>query len=659
MEVQQQEQTQPHVSGALHPEWGKRGRQGGRSGMLPRGSRILWVGSKYLTRLALVLACQDATATTTATTTTTANAQIPILATSRDGMVSRWTFANGDDDTATAELWVVVDTYAVWGGPQHWQRLLEEQLTAAAADFGGATTIRLSDFDAVAVSLVQECSHTDTTKYTARMQAWQVRYNDSVVDCLHHAAPAVVPDWTSAYDGPLVLVSLPNKDKAYLAQAQAWRMQQYHRHHSHRTLGVVSARRWMDRLATSDCHDCVTGAGTSRRPCVGTQGGWTDVVVWDLMDFFHAALVPVEQQATKEESNDTRLPASTTSTFTTTTKQGRWYPVGAPETTQPDKTTCRLTSNNDNDSPDSLWPTPRFCQDRYIAAAPDILATPVQVTYWCEGPHYNAFGDQLRQYMVNHRGNTTTTTDNKAPELTWGRRKFPFPANKRILVIGNSHTRQTLYSLLCQHQTLLQAQTEIYYHGPVRYEFCHNSTVVTLFNSHVPYSHQWKELLEAEVQEPLENFNAVMLGLMNHCGGSNGFSMDMERLTADIENVDCIHISPPSVSEWAKAYDGPIVFVSMFSTNQQTEVEEARQQVEMIRRNNNRTNVVFVDARQHVVALHNECASYNRSGVMDCVVHVRDETDIYNSTHRCVGAQGGHPDLVAWDAVEQLHALLI
>lgn len=29
-----------------------------------------------------------------------------------------------------------------------------------------------------------------------------------------------------------------------------------------------------------------------------------------------------------------------------------------------------------------------------------------------------------------------------------------------------------------------------------------------------------------------------------------------------------------------------------------------------------------------------------------------------NSGHRCTGARGGPPDLVAWDLIEQLHALI-
>lgn len=223
----------------------------------------------------------------------------------------------------------------------------------------------------------------------------------------------------------------------------------------------------------------------------------------------------------------------------------------------------------------------------------------------------------------------------------------------RVLLLS-AHTRQVAYGILCLYQDLLEHVQELHFHGAIRYDFCYDSTkIATLFNSHVPYSHNWRALLEEEVGEPLSNFDAVVLGQMNRCGGPNSFSKDMEALTETMPDVDCMNISPPSVLEWADAFDGAIIFVSMFSTNQLDESEAARKDIQALQR----SNVVFVDARQHIDKIQNECASFNRKGVSDCVWDF-DNADMYNSTHRCVGEHGGHPDLVGWDVVEHLHGLL-
>lgn len=63
-----------------------------------------------------------------------------------------------------------------------------------------------------------------------------------------------------------------------------------------------------------------------------------------------------------------------------------------------------------------------------------------------------------------------------------------------------------------------------------------------------------------------------------------------------------------------------------------------------------RDNVRLINGRQYIGVL-GECSSDKwQGGAGTC------END--PNAHRCVGARGGHPDLVAWDVVENLHDLL-
>ena len=69
--------------------------------------------------------------------------------------------------------------------------------------------------------------------------------------------------------------------------------------------------------------------------------------------------------------------------------------------------------------------------------------TPVQIIYQCDDEPYNNFTTTLLKepYMQN----TTLHGTN------WGRRPAALPPNKTILVMGNSHTRQTVLEWMCQY----------------------------------------------------------------------------------------------------------------------------------------------------------------------------------------------------------------
>ena len=567
----------------------------GQQFTIPHNRQILLVGSKFIMKLAWTWMCQHQASPLR-------TYEPPVMETSVDKLVTRYSLPRQN-----TTLWVVTDSYFVYS--PRWQSLLEDQLSNATEN--NHTKQLATHMDAVVVGMNAQCSDTDTTQYTARMQRYAQQFLS--VDCFNHTPPSLV-EWAEIVPAhvPVVYVSLPNLERVPEAQEQLQGLLRQ-QSRSYSNVRIVSGRRYLDVLA-QQCFQqpaCVRGAGSPRRPCTGAEGGIMDTIVWDVAD----ALQSVWRN-NDNESKDEPSPLP-------------WECPGPLSSIN-----ASIDVSNDR----------KVCRAHHIVASPqDVLATPIQLTYWCEGPQYDVFAPQLHDYM------------NQGP-ATWGRRLLP--TNRRILVVGNSHTRQVTYSLLCQQQEYLQFMQELHFHGPLQYRFCPlNTTVVTVFNSHWPYSHRWRELLQDELREPLTNFDAIVLGLFNHCGGTNSFSRDMEALTSTMPDVDCLRISPPTIRQWANVYDGALIFVSMFSTNQLNESQAALADIQSLQ-NEGRTNVAFVDARRHVTALRNECASFNRSGVSDCAQTVENE-DVYNATHRCVGIHGGHPDLTAWDVLEHLHETLV
>jgi hypothetical protein len=66
--------------------------------------------------------------------------------------------------------------------------------------------------------------------------------------------------------------------------------------------------------------------------------------------------------------------------------------------------------------------------------------------YVCRGPEYDAFADKLAEFIEE---------ETPSRQETWGRRKFPFPANSTILAVGNSLTRQLFEVFPCQYRDVL------------------------------------------------------------------------------------------------------------------------------------------------------------------------------------------------------------
>lgn len=277
----------------------------------------------------------------------------------------------------------------------------------------------------------------------------------------------------------------------------------------------------------------------------------------------------------------------------------------------------------------------------------------IPVPYQCAGPVYNNFTAELRQFAAQqiHSGK-------KHP--LWGQRGLP--PNKWILFWGNSHTRQIGNSLVAQHTgeivKLKRYDAHINKNMARRFDLTQNRTVFIIANSYVAYSHNWLGLLQKQMGKKLWKMSALIVGTFNTCNAPvhTTFEDEMEEIVGQFAGVDCDTIEGPTFEMIAKEYKGPMAYASMFATYRHKEINEAHDQVlqlqhaqEQIDPSQRRT-FVYEDARQYIDEMGTECGSPIRNGksLSDC------ENTPYAARkyHRCTGAHGGHPDLVAWDLID-------
>jgi len=72
-----------------------------------------------------------------------------------------------------------------------------------------------------------------------------------------------------------------------------------------------------------------------------------------------------------------------------------------------------------------------------------------------------------------------------------------------------------------------------------------------------------------------------------------------------------------------------------------------------------RDNLSVIDGRKYIDDMKMECGSKGRFVVSQCL-EMSDNRPGGESAvhqHRCIGDQGGHPDLIAWEVAEKLNAL--
>lgn len=512
--------------------------------------------------------------------------------------VQQFHFDNG------AILWEVASSY-VWFNRSEWVRYLENQIH-----------VHLSDLDAVVLGPIGETSCANATTRS------QIQLRDLVqpmphMDCVR-VGPPTLEEWASVFDGPIVYVSgfeRHNPENVRQAQVVAqWQQKQDSNPFSRlifvnsrrhvETLGIECAT--MEKNTVGTCRNHTRGAR-----CVGPLGGYPDLVAWDVMDFLNQY----------------------------------WRSRGT--------TTHR--HNNKTFVPDFPSSLPRTCRAPQIVAPnyPADKLPAIHVFYQCQGPRYFAFGQVLEDHMVSIKGSR--------PSL--------WPANTHVLMWGNSHTRQVGRTLVCQYSDqlesmhLLETQLNLLPYliepktGAEVYRFTNNATLTVLTNSHVPYSRQWSNLLRDELQgRTLRDFDAIILGHFNECGGNNSFSADLQALSGYLPDVDCLHTAPPNITEIAKqATDVPLVFVGMFDETRVQEAQAIRQEII----DHRFPDVTFVDTRQLVESIVEPttsmvpCLSAKRFSTSDC----REPDDTLREgaiLHACTGPYGGYADVVAWNVTETM-----
>ena len=298
----------------------------------------------------------------------------------------------------------------------------------------------------------------------------------------------------------------------------------------------------------------------------------------------------------------------------------------------------------------------------------------LRIPYFCEGPLYDAFGQAMRDFAEEK-----VEKGEKPPH--WGRRELP--PNSKVLVFGQSHTRQVGMQLGMQHELPLP-HTEVFdqhLSGKMarRLDLGHNRSLFVVANSYVAFSKDWKKLLERQIQFKMEDLDAVFVSVWNSCTSyvQTTFAKEMLEWQENLEDVDCAHIPGPTVSDIAEVYDGkfwpriipctsfelfafthtstfdnlagPITFISMFARYRDDDIAVAKAEVEELQKR--RDKVHYIDARQYINEMQMECGAEKQTSGgenPDCD-HSKTAGDKY---HRCIGELGGHPDMIAWDVNE-------
>ena len=283
-----------------------------------------------------------------------------------------------------------------------------------------------------------------------------------------------------------------------------------------------------------------------------------------------------------------------------------------------------------------------------------------KLQYYCEGPKYDQFAERFENLLLNKtlhdKGQVANFLTPASKSRCWGKRQFPFPANKTILVLGNSHTRQVLLNIQCQYPTLQFFEPEFnesnettstskrrgtYYFM----EFLNHAKVHLVTNHALFYSRQWRRYLEAKLRMNMQSFDQLIVGRMNTYKDSynTSFMALMLEKTAEFDEADFTKVSPPTLYEIAREYKGPIVAHSMMADYGNNVLN--REMTRLVKRVN-RKNIRFVNGRTYIPVL-GECSSDHWDLVDDCLSKPKG--------HRCIGHRGGHPDLVAWDIIEAAH----
>ena len=290
-------------------------------------------------------------------------------------------------------------------------------------------------------------------------------------------------------------------------------------------------------------------------------------------------------------------------------------------------------------------------QDKRKADLPEHT---MDVWYQCEGEEYDAFGAHLKTVIQEQ-----STSGEHSPQ--WGRRPTALPDHKSLLIHGNSHARQIAQAIVCQYGDQV---VDLYHYGDemdpnmvLRVDFDNNSTLWVVANSYVPYTDDWAlqlalQLNFTDTQHLVSSIDGIILGMFNKCfipSSTASFVAHMTSVAANRTDMSCTRKDyGPRMTSVAKVFaNQPILYIPMFSVSRSTRMERVHKDIAAL----NENRVAAMDPRRYIDLMHNECGSNSRLDLSKCINNERAHTNM----HRCMGPLGGHPDLIAWDALEWLH----
>ena len=141
--------------------------------------------------------------------------------------------------------------------------------------------------------------------------------------------------------------------------------------------------------------------------------------------------------------------------------------------------------------------------------------------------------------------------------------------NMSILFFGNSHTRQTANSLLCQYQDELISLTPRL-NGKEGYSavFTHGIVVEAVINNYAVFGKEWQKLMEGELNHTLASFDALVLGKFNRLLDSYNttFYQEMEKISNERDNVGFFNVKPPPWHKWRLSTVVPLWRSACFPT---------------------------------------------------------------------------------------------
>lgn len=229
----------------------------------------------------------------------------------------------------------------------------------------------------------------------------------------------------------------------------------------------------------------------------------------------------------------------------------------------------------------------------------------------------------------------------------WGQRELP--PNTRILLWGNSHTRQVALSLVGQHAATVTVSSakerynttaavaivekiliyDAQYNKNMarRFDLGMGRSVYVVANSYVAYADNWQQLLEQQIRKKFRKLDAVVFGTLNSCQAPvpTTFATDMKAFSQSVvgqmAGVDCETREGPTFDQVADAYGqsratilypatdvadhvAPVAYVSMFATYRKKDVRAARDLVHGMMQKERETNGTryyeYIDARSYI-----------------------------------------------------------